>query len=147
MERMDKTQVRKVKTSEQGTDFAYWQSRTPQERLEVLEVDPEGVPLFGIMELNLDFKEFFESLNRNKVRYLVVGGYAVAFHGHPRYTKDLDIWIDATASNAAQVIQSLGEFGFASLGLEDEDFLRPGYTIPGALALSFDSRLASFPRP
>ena len=40
--------------------------------------------------LSKDFKEFIELLNENKVRYLVVGGYAVAFHGHPRYTKDFD---------------------------------------------------------
>jgi hypothetical protein len=59
----------------------------------------------------------------------VVGGYAVAFHGHPRYTKDLEIWIDATGVNAAKLIQSLREFGFAQLGLRDEDFLQPGYTI------------------
>jgi len=44
--------------------------------------------------LNRDFKEFIESLNESDVRYLVVGGYAVAFHGHPRYTKDLDVWIE-----------------------------------------------------
>jgi hypothetical protein len=43
--------------------------------------------------LNQDFKEFIQSLNDNHVRYLVVGGYAVALHGHPRYTKDIDIWI------------------------------------------------------
>lgn len=44
----------------------------------------------GNMLLNRDFREFIESLNKNKVQYLVVGGYAVAFHGHPRYTKDID---------------------------------------------------------
>jgi hypothetical protein len=81
------------------------------------------------MELNPDFKEFFESLNNNGVRYLVVGGYAVAFHGHPRYTKDIDIWIDATPQNVAKLIQSLQDFGFASMGLEAEDFLQPGHTI------------------
>jgi hypothetical protein len=44
--------------------------------------------------LSKDFKEFIELLNENKVRYLVVGGYAVALHGHPRYTKDIDVWIE-----------------------------------------------------
>ena len=43
--------------------------------------------------LNQDFKEFIQSLNENDVRYLVVGGYAVALHGYPRYTKDINIWI------------------------------------------------------
>ncbi|MEQ8469259.1 hypothetical protein [Coleofasciculus sp. E1-EBD-02] len=44
--------------------------------------------------LNQDFKEFIQSLNDNQVRYLVIGGYAVALHGYPRYTKDIDIWIE-----------------------------------------------------
>ena len=48
--------------------------------------------------LNPDFREFIALLNANSVRYLVVGGYAVAFHGHPRYTKDLDVWIAAHKS-------------------------------------------------
>ena len=46
--------------------------------------------------LNQDFKEFIGSLNDNGVRYLVVGGYAVALHGYPRYTKDMDIWVELT---------------------------------------------------
>ncbi len=73
--------------------------------------------------LNQDFKEFIESLNDNQVRYLVVGGYAVAFHGHPRYTKDIDIWIEMTPENAAKTIKALDDFGFGSLGLKEADFL------------------------
>jgi len=57
------------------------------------------------------------------VRYLVVGGYAVALHGHPRYTKDIDIWIEMTPENAQRVIEALAQFGFGSLGLRAEDFL------------------------
>jgi hypothetical protein len=49
------------------------------------------------MVLNKDFREFIALLSENNVRYLVVGGYAVAFHGHPRYTKDLDVWIEASS--------------------------------------------------
>jgi hypothetical protein len=85
--------------------------------------------LVGNMVINKDFKEFIRLLNQNKVRYLVVGGYAVAFHGHPRYTKDLDIWIWINKSNAVNLIQSLREFGFQSLDLTPEDFLEPGYII------------------
>ncbi|HZW29720.1 MAG TPA: hypothetical protein VFF52_03380 [Isosphaeraceae bacterium] len=81
------------------------------------------------MELNQDFREFFELLNKNEVRYLIVGGYAVAFHGHPHYTRDIDIWVDATPENAARLVPALREFGFASLGLQAEDCLQPGYTI------------------
>jgi len=72
---------------------------------------------------NQDFKEFIQSLNDNQVRYLIVGGYAVALHGYPRYTKDLDIWIELNPDNAAKLIKALDQFGFSSLGLRVEDFL------------------------
>ncbi len=75
------------------------------------------------MELSNDFKEFIELLNVNKVKYLVVGGYAVGFHGHPRYTKDIDLWVLMNSNNASNIIKSVKEFGFESLGLEEEDFL------------------------
>jgi len=73
--------------------------------------------------LNPDFKEFIQSLNDNDVRYLVVGGYAVALHGHPRYTKDIDIWIEPDPENAARMVKAIIQFGFESLGLETDDFL------------------------
>ena len=73
--------------------------------------------------LSKDFKEFIELLNGHDVRYLVVGGYAVAFHGYPRYTRDLDVWIELSWENAARIINALEEFGFGSLGLKTEDFL------------------------
>ena len=73
--------------------------------------------------LNKDFKEFIQLLNDNQVRYLIVGGYAIALHGYPRYTKDIDIWIDLKQDNASRIIESLDQFGFASLGLEKNDFL------------------------
>ena len=73
--------------------------------------------------LSKDFKEFIELLNVHSVRYLVVGGYAVAFHGYPRYTKDLDVWIELSPENADNVIKALEEFGFGSLGIKPDDFL------------------------
>ncbi len=79
--------------------------------------------------MNPDFKEFIQSLNIHDVRYLIVGGYAVAHHGHPRYTKDLDVWIDCTSENALNIILALKDFGFGSLNLEPEDFLIPNQTI------------------
>lgn len=75
------------------------------------------------MILSPDFKEFVQSLNDNRVRYLIVGGYAVALHGHPRYTKDLDIWLWLDRDNALQVVAALDQFGFGSLRLTPEDFL------------------------
>jgi len=77
------------------------------------------------MVLNKDFKEFIQLLNVNKVKYLIVGGYAVAFHGYPRYTKDLDIWILVSHENADNILKALRQFGFGSLGLQKTDFLNP----------------------
>jgi hypothetical protein len=75
--------------------------------------------------LNQDFKEFIASLNANEARYLVVGGYAVALHGYPRYTKDLDIWVEMTAENAAKILKALDQFGFGSLEIAVSDFTLP----------------------
>jgi hypothetical protein len=75
--------------------------------------------------LNQDFKEFIQSLNDNNVRYLVVGGYAVALHGYPRYTKDIDIWVQLSPENATNMIKAIDQFGFGSLGLQINDFLEP----------------------
>lgn len=77
------------------------------------------------LNLNPDFKEFLKLLNSHGVEYLVIGGYAVAAHGHPRYTKDIDIWVHATEDNAPRLVQALKDFGFSSLGLVDSDFLEP----------------------
>jgi len=76
------------------------------------------------MIFNQDFREFIELLNKHKVRYLVIGGYAVAFHGHPRYTKDLDVWIWMDKTNSENLIAALKEFGFGTLKLKAEDFLQ-----------------------
>ncbi|MFM8974073.1 MAG: DUF6036 family nucleotidyltransferase [Actinomycetota bacterium] len=76
----------------------------------------------GFMELNRDFCEFLRSFVNRDVRFLIVGGYALAAHGHPRYTKDLDVWVWADPANSVRVIAALGEFGFGELGLVAEDF-------------------------
>jgi hypothetical protein len=77
------------------------------------------------MPLNKDLREFVELLNSNGVDYLVVGAFAVAFHGFPRYTADLDLLIRPTPDNAARTIKSLHEFGFASLGIQQGDLDSP----------------------
>jgi hypothetical protein len=82
-----------------------------------------------VVQLGKDFRDLLEILNRHQVRYLVVGGFAVAVHGTPRYTKDLDIWVEVSPDNAARIIEVLDEFGFASLGLRAEDFLDPDVVI------------------
>ena len=79
--------------------------------------------------INNDFKQFIELLNKNSVKYLVVGGYALAFHGFPRYTKDIDFWVWVNEGNAINLVKTLKEFGFSSLDLKEEDFLSPGYVV------------------
>lgn len=79
--------------------------------------------------LNKDFKEFIESLNSNAVKYLVLGGYAIAFHGHPRYTKDLDVWLELSEENAANAMKALNDFGFGDIEISKEDFLQAGTVI------------------
>ncbi len=79
--------------------------------------------------LNRDFKEFVASFNAHAVEYLVVGGYALAAHGRPRYTGDIDLWIRATKDNAARVLAALGDFGFTGLNITAEDLIRPDNVI------------------
>ncbi len=78
---------------------------------------------------NQDFREFIESLNANQVRYLIIGGYAVALHGHPRYTKDLDVWVERSLDNAQALLRALEQFGMGSLGLTTDDFLIPNQVV------------------
>lgn len=81
------------------------------------------------MELNPDFQEFLQSFVDHDVRFLIVGGYALAAHGHPRYTKDLDVWVWTDPSNATRVVAALEEFGFGGLGLAAEDFEEPDVVV------------------
>lgn len=77
------------------------------------------------MELDKDFKEFIELLNEHSVKYLIIGGYAVNFHGYPRYTKDIDFWLWTTESNIKSLLNAIKDFGFGNLNLEIEDFMTP----------------------
>ncbi len=78
------------------------------------------------MPLGKDLQEFVELCLDHEVRFLVVGGYAVAAHGHPRLTKDLDIRVWVDPENASRIAGVLDEFGFASTGLNETDFAMEG---------------------
>ena len=67
-----------------------------------------------MIEFPRDFKEFLQLLNSKKIEYLVVGGYAVGYHGYPRATGDMDIWIAINEKNALKMVDALKEFGFFS---------------------------------
>ena len=81
------------------------------------------------MEVYQDFKELLELFNAHNVDYMIIGAYALAFHGAPRYTGDLDIFIHAQQKNAKRVVNSLNEFGFGELGLTETDFTKPDHVV------------------
>lgn len=73
--------------------------------------------------LSTDFVEFIECCDRHDVQFLIVGGYAVAAHGHPRATKDLDVWVLIDPVNAERLVLALDDFGMGSVGLTADDFM------------------------
>ncbi|MEP7336698.1 MAG: DUF6036 family nucleotidyltransferase [Acidobacteriota bacterium] len=76
------------------------------------------------ISLPQDFKEFLNLLNSHKVEYLLIGGYAVGFHGYPRATNDMDIWIATSQENANRLVTVLREFGFNTPDLSPDLFLK-----------------------
>ena len=81
------------------------------------------------METHPDFSELLVLFNAHHVEYLIVGGYALAFHGVPRFTGDLDIFVNSEAANAQRILTALAAFGFASVGLTPSDFERPDQVV------------------
>jgi hypothetical protein len=79
------------------------------------------------MELSSDVLEFIRLLNQNKVEYLVVGGWAVAFHGWPRYTQDIDVLIGISSDNAQKLKKVLDDFGLGDLDISEQDLKRPNF--------------------
>ena len=76
--------------------------------------------------MNPDFVDLLRAFNAADVRFLVVGAYALALHGRPRATGDLDLWIDATLDNAPRVMQALAAFGAPLADVTIADFSREG---------------------
>lgn len=74
------------------------------------------------MDISSDYKDLFKTLNRHKVKYLVIGAYAVAFYAEPRYTKDIDIWASNAAANAKSIYNALVEFGAPLKSMSVKDF-------------------------
>ena len=83
----------------------------------------------NIMEVQRDFKELLALFNEHKVEYVIVGGYALAFHGVPRYTGDMDILIKADKQNAERILAALDDFGFGELELTTADFEKPNKVV------------------
>jgi hypothetical protein len=74
------------------------------------------------MKTEKDFAEFIKLLNKSKVKYCLVGGYAFGLYAEPRYTKDMDILVEPTLENGEKIICALSDFGFGDIGLTAEDF-------------------------
>ena len=77
------------------------------------------------MEVQQDFRDLLALFNAHKVDYVIVGAHALAYHGAPRYTGDMDILVHPDLENAKRILRALDEFGFGSLGLKVEDFTVP----------------------
>jgi hypothetical protein len=79
------------------------------------------------MSVSSDFKDLLKLFNDFRVKYLIIGGYAVIKYAEPRYTKDLDLWIRADQKNAVAVFEALREFGAPLAGMTPDDFAHEGY--------------------
>jgi hypothetical protein len=109
---------------EAAADREYWQQYTPSERVaQIRDLHEQWDWMNGRESIvNKDYIELFEALNRCGVHYVVVGAYAFAYYVRPRYTKDLDIFVDCSPANAQRVMRAVDEFGFGSLHLSVDDF-------------------------
>lgn len=81
------------------------------------------------MEAQNDFKELLELFNEHKIEYIIVGAYALAYHGVPRFTGDIDIFVKPSIENAQRILSALADFGFGSLNLTVEDFQNPNSVV------------------
>jgi hypothetical protein len=79
--------------------------------------------------LNKDYRDLFAALNEAAARYLLVGGYAIAYHGRPRFTQDLDVWVEATPENAERVHRALLSFGAPADRFSASDFAAPRFVV------------------
>lgn len=105
-------------------DREYWEQFSPDERVALInDLHREWERINRIVESDYrDFADLFESLNRNEVRYVIVGAFAFAFYVKPRYTQDLDIFVEPGRDNAGRLLKALDDFGFGTLGLTADAF-------------------------
>ncbi|MBK8552521.1 MAG: hypothetical protein IPL53_16220 [Ignavibacteria bacterium] len=76
-----------------------------------------------MVKLHQDYKEFIKLLNESKVEYVVVGAFALAFHGLPRYTGDIDFWVNNSEENSKKVYSCIKKFGFPMTDVTERDFM------------------------
>jgi hypothetical protein len=109
---------------EAEADRDYWSAFAPDERVALIaDLRQEWNTMNGVNEpASRDFRDFLELLVHHEVKALIIGAFAVAFHAKPRFTKDLDIFVEATSENAERLLHAIDAFGFGTLGLTVDDF-------------------------
>ncbi|HKO60209.1 MAG TPA: hypothetical protein VJV03_03535 [Pyrinomonadaceae bacterium] len=104
------------------SDREFYKRLSSQERLDMLLTliarNQEAIP----DATRTGLKRVYRVLNNNEVRYLVVGAHAVAFHGRPRYTADIDFFVDSSPENAERITKALDQFGLGDIGVDSADF-------------------------
>jgi hypothetical protein len=116
---------------EAAADREYWQTLfTPDTRVALMRdlVDDWERMNKRPPSKNRDYPDFLTALVRREVRFVVIGAHAFAHHVKPRYTKDLDVFVDSEEANVIRLLQAVDDFGFGSLGFQPAD-LRPGLWI------------------
>jgi hypothetical protein len=121
--------IKKMDLSSQGNDLEFWMTQTSADRLAALRLLRDRYGRLKRMDIQPDFKDLIALLNQYEVIYLVVGGFAVAHHGYPRFTGDIDFWVKTDPENSDRVVKALREFGFAGPDISSEDFLRPNHVV------------------
>ena len=81
------------------------------------------------MNIQKDFEKLLELLTKHKVKYMIVGGYAVAFHGYPRFTNDIDIFYGMSEENVRKITECLVNFGFSHSEVNGKLFLKKGISL------------------
>lgn len=109
---------------ESEADRDYWSHFAPDERVALIaDLRREWSTMNGTSETpSGDFTDFLNALAQHEVKALIIGAFAVAFHAKPRFTKDLDIFVESSPENAGRLLQAIDSFGFGALGLSAADF-------------------------
>ena len=132
---------------EAAADREYWDQFTGDDRVAMIkDLHGEWERVNGMVQTdNRDFAELFAALNQHGVRYVIVGGYAFTFYVKPRYTKDLDIFVEPGDENAKRVLRALDDFGFGALHLTTDAFAEGQIVQLGAepSRIDFITRLAA----
>lgn len=96
-------------------------------------------------QLPPDFREFLKLFLKHEVRFLVIGGFAVIYHGHPRLTLDIDLWVERSRENGERILKALKDFGFPAPEVTAEDFEKEGQIIRMGIKPTMIKVLTSIP--